>query len=64
MKGNFIHKHDMWSHRLNINDMYSENNKASLGLAEPNQMLRDGLLVFEIEQMEKTVCTNHVYARV
>ena len=41
-------------------ELHSENHRASLGFGEPHQVLRDCLLGFQIEQMEKTDCTNNV----
>ena len=41
-------------------ELHSENHRASLGFGEPHQVLRDCLLGFPIEQMEKTNRTNNV----
>ena len=41
-------------------ELPSENHRPRLGLGEPHQVLRDCLLGFQIEQMEKANRTNNV----
>ena len=63
LKDDRIRVHLMSLNGLYDTNLYPKDHRTSLGLQEPDKVLRNSRLLFKAEEVEKTMRTNNVNAR-